>query len=356
MGELGAHRRLQPRLTVTRPGVVVPVRRDPSGRRGPTKTAARGPGWRRTSHGLYVPSGVDGGRADQRIVEAAAVLPSVGGVTGWAALRWAGGSWFSGVSASGEPCDVCLATGGADVRRQAGIAVSAESLGPDELTEIDGMPLTSAVRSVAFEMRHASRVRDAVVVADMAAYDDLVSLGELGAFLESELPRTGIIQAREALTFARENAWSPQEVATRLFWEMQLGLPKLLCNVPVFDVSGRHLVTPDLLDVEAGVVVDYNGELHLDPARRRADRDREELLRDVGLELVEVVARDLAEPMRLEARVTRARAAGLAKASIPRSWTVVQPGWWTDTSTVEARRALSPYDRQRLLAYRRPAA
>ncbi len=284
------------------------------------------------------------------------MLPGVGGVTGWAALRWAGGSWFSGESATGEAVDVCLATGGADVRPQAGIAISAESLGPDELTEIEGVPLTTAVRSVAFEMRHASRVRDAVVVADMAAYDDLVSLAELSAYLESELPRTGIIQAREAVSLARENAWSPQEVATRLFWEVQLGLPQLLCNVPVFDVSGRHLLTPDLLEVEAGVVVDYNGELHLDPARRRADRNREELLRDIGLELVEVVAKDLAEPTTLEARMTRARAVGLARASSLRRWTVEQPGWWTDTSTVEARRALSPYDRQRLLAYRRPAA
>jgi hypothetical protein len=190
----------------------------------------------------------------------------------------------------------------------------------------------------------------------MAAYDDLVSLAELGAFLESELPRTGIIQAREALALARENAWSPQEVVTRLFWEVQMGLPPLLCNVPVFDLAGRHLATPDLLDPEAGVVVDYNGELHLDADRRRLDRNREEALRGVGLELVEVVARDLAEPISLEARVNRARADGLAKGAALRRWTVEQPAWWTDTTTVDARRALSPYDRQRLLGYRRPAA
>ncbi len=284
------------------------------------------------------------------------MLPAVGGVTGWAALRWGGGSWFRGTSASGLPLDVCLATGGSGVRPQPGISVSAESLGPHELIEVDGVPLTVEVRSVAFEMRHASSVGDAVVIADMAAYDDLVSLAELRAFLESELPRSGIIQAREAVALARENAWSPQEVVTRLFWEVRLGLPPLLCNTPIFDVRGRHLLTPDLLDVEAGVVVDYNGELHLDPARRRADRDREGLLRGIGLEFVEVVARDLAEPMRLEARMAGARADGLAKASTGRRWTIEQPDGWTDTSTVEARRALSPYDRQRLLRYRRPAA
>ena len=35
---------------------------------------------------------VDSDSVEQRIVEAAAVLPSYGGVTGWAALRWAGRS------------------------------------------------------------------------------------------------------------------------------------------------------------------------------------------------------------------------------------------------------------------------
>lgn len=356
MGELEDHRRRQPRLTVTRPGVVVPVRRDDSGRRGPTKGAARGPRWRRTSRGLYVAAGVDGTRTEQRIVEAAAVLPPYGGVTGWAALRWAGGHWFPGTAASGLPLDVCLATGCADVRPQRGIAVSAESLAPDDLTEVDGVPLTIAVRSVGFEMRHAASVTDAVTIADMAAYDDLVSLAELGRFLSSELPRTGIVQARAALDLATENAWSPMEVRTRIFWQLHAGLPPLWCNVPVFDGSGRHLATPDLLDVEAGVVVEYNGDLHLDAARRRADRDREEMLRRLGLQFVEVVRSDFAQPLVLAARMARARRAGLVTPADQRRWTVEQPRWWVDTSTVEARRALSSYDRARLLAYRRPAA
>ena len=68
--------------------------------------------------------------AEQRIVEAAAVLPAYGGVTGWAALRWMGAQWMSGLSSDGQTRPVVLVTAGDDIRPQAGIDVSAERLKP----------------------------------------------------------------------------------------------------------------------------------------------------------------------------------------------------------------------------------
>jgi hypothetical protein len=35
-----------------------------------------------------------------------------------------------------------------------------------------------------------------------------------------------------------------------------------------------------------------------------------------------------------------------------RAWTLEQPVWWTDTSTVEQRRALAGWQRERLLRLR----
>lgn len=282
------------------------------------------------------------------------MLPAFGGVTGWAALRWAGGSWFSGADAAGVRHDVVLATGCADVRPQPGVVVSAESLRPDELTVLDGLPITVLGRAVLFEMRYAASLAAAVVVADMAAYDDLVSLAELQLHVDEHLPQTGIIQAREALALAVENAWSPMEVETRLLWG-QAGLPPLRCNAPVFDLAGRHLGTPDLLDPDTGLVVEFNGAAHLDVARRRADRDREERFGRAGLEVLEVKGVDFTDRPALMRRLVAQRELALAQPRL-RRWTTQLPSWWTDTSTVEARRALSPYDQARLLAYRRPAA
>src|SRR5688500_1784531 len=131
----------------TRRGLVQPVRVDPTGRAGPTRGQAAGPGWRRTSRGLYVPTTTDANVVEQRILEAASVLPSAGGLTGWAALRWCGAHWFDGMSPDGRRrLDVDLATCPQDIRNQPGHRVWQERLTPAELVEVDGVQVTTAVR------------------------------------------------------------------------------------------------------------------------------------------------------------------------------------------------------------------
>ncbi len=96
-------------LQISRPRVVVPVRVDPAGVRGPTPDQARGRRWRRTSPGRYVPASVAGDtldRVDQRIVEVAAGLPAGAGVTGWAALHWQGARYLDAIRADGGVRDI----------------------------------------------------------------------------------------------------------------------------------------------------------------------------------------------------------------------------------------------------------
>lgn len=336
-----------------RPGLVAPVRSDPAGLTGPTPAQARGPNWRRTSQGLYVRSDVDGDQLQQRIVEAAAVLPLYGGVTGWAALAWSGGRWFDGLAADGRtPLPVCLATSCADVRSQPGFVVSAEGIDPRDLIELDGLRITTAVRSVCFEMRYAATLRQAVQVLDMAAYSDLVSIAEIAAYAQRLRAWTGIPKCRKAIGLADENAWSPQESLMRLVWQLDAGFPRPLCNAPVFDARGRHVGTPDLLDPVAGVAGEYDGSLHLLGAQRSKDVRREEAFRNLGLEYVTMLAGDRRDPgpfiQRLGAAYDRARWIPTDR----RIWTLTPPPWWTDISTVEKRRALRGSARERLLAMR----
>jgi hypothetical protein len=343
---------LQPRpFSAERPHLVRPMRVDPSGLSGPTPWAARGAAYRRTSRGYYLPASVANDAPEQRIVEAAQVLPRVGGVTGWAALRWLGARWLTGINAAGEPRPVDLATGYCDILNQVGFIVSQERLGPSELLVYDGLLITEPVRSLYFAMRYAENVRAAVVLADMTAYDDVVSLDELAAYCLANRGWTGAPQARQALALANESAWSPKEVETRLCWELDAELPRPLTNQPIFDLSGRHLGTPDLLDLEAGVVVQYHGAVHLDPAQRRVDLGSEAVFRGLGLETLEVVAgmsrADVA------ARMIAARSRARFQAESDRSWTVVPPPWWTPTTTVADRRALTDDQQRVMLAYRR---
>lgn len=329
------------------------MRRDDSGVTGPTPAQTRGRRWRRTSHGLYVPSEIDASVPEQRIVEAAAVLPAYGGVTGWAALRWMGVRWFDGVGPDGAPMPVSLVTAGDDIRPQAGIHVSAERLDPSELVVVDGVRVTIAFRSVCFEMRYAASVRAAVVWADMAMDADLVSRRELEDFVAAQSGWTGVPQCREALPLTNENSWSPRETShLRLLWVLDAGLPPPLCNVPIFDLSGRHIATPDILDEEAGVGGEYDGSLHLHGAQRARDVRREEALRSVGLEYFTVLAADARDREGVVRRMLATRARARFEAPSARLWTTAQPPWWIPTETVEQRRALTADQRERFLRRR----
>ena len=290
---------------------------------------------------------------EQRIVEAAAVLPAFGGVTGWAGLRWQGAMWFDGLAQDGHTrLPIVLATSEADIRPQDGIEISAERLGPDELTTLDGLSVTTALRSVTFAMRHADGVRAAVLVADMAMFADLVSTDELGVWALLNRGWTGCPQLRKALQYVDENAWSPQEVRLRLTWMIDADLPRPRCNVPVFDLRGRHIGTPDLLDEEAGVVGEYDGAVHLVGEVRATDIRREAAFRAVGLEYFPAVAGDWANRGQLVDRMIATRRRARFEDPRTRQWTTEPPVWWIPTETVAQRRALTSAERTRLLRRR----
>jgi hypothetical protein len=330
------------------------VRIDPTGVRGPTYGEARGPRWRRTAQGWYVPAGVDATGLEQRLVEVSALLRPTCALTGWASLAWRGGRWFTGRDAAGAAVPVPVAT-----RRHlgphAGIEVSQEFFLDDEVELVDGLPLTTAVRSVCFAMRHARDVDGALVVLEMAAYDDLVSVAEVRDHLPRLVAVTGVQRVRDAVEIASENSWSPMETVTRAAC-LRHGRGGLRPNVPVFDLDGRHVATPDLLDDDAGVAVDYDSLLHLVDARRTVDVGRESAMRAVGLEHVVALPSDRTDRFQaLARRLDEAYARAALRPAELRRWTTTPPQGWVDTSTVAARRALEGRERERLLRYRRPA-
>lgn len=335
-----------------RPGLVLPVRTKRAGVDGPTVDEARGPGWRRTSRGYYVPASVSDDDVDQRILEASVVVPPGCAITGWAALRWQGGRWFDGLTAAGERRPVPVVVGTRDLRSRAGIHVSAEGLNPAMVRWVDGVRVTDPRYAVSFEMRYAPSQRGAVQVLDLAAYSDLVSCSEQAAFHQQQSGWTGIPQARAATPLAAENSWSPMEPLMRLVWVLDGGFPEPLCNRAVFDAAGRHLATPDLIDPVTGVVGEYDGDLHLPREQRHHDVRRHGRLRDHGLEPVTMLAPDLRDPSAFLAELAAAFDRARRRSSFARTWTLEQPGWWTPTETVEQRRALPSALRARILGYR----
>ena len=343
-----------PPFDPARPHLVRPVRVDPKGLRGPTRGQARGPHWRQTSRGFYVPSDVDGSLPEQRIVEAGHYAKRSAAVTGWAALRWMGAEWFDGLEADGgtlRPVRLTVVHGA--LRDQPGIAVTSECIPPRDRTVVDGLPVTIPVCAVAYEMRYAPDVRAAVRAFCLAAAADLVSLAEMDEYKEWLYHWIGIPRCREALLLADENIWSPREADMATIWQVDAGLPRPLMNRPIFDRQGRHVGTPDLLDLQAGVVGEYDGRLHLVGKRRAKDLGRQDAFHAVGLECFTIVAEDFGDIPRMVARMHAARARASFLPAARRSWTIDPPPWWVPTHTVELRRALTPTQRERFLGYRR---
>jgi hypothetical protein len=323
-------------------GLVVPRRIGSAG--GPTRHRAAGPRWRQTSPGLYVPADVDGAVVEQRVLEQGMRLPRHGAVTGWAALRWRGAQYFSGLCGDGTEMPVGLVVGLARLRKDPRVTISQAQIAPTEYTETGGIRCATVQRALFDEMRGAVGVRAAVVVLEKVTAARMISVRLMARYVIERSGWTGVEQVREALALGTNHSRSPQETLLRLVWEIDAGLPRPLCNVPVFTSNGRLLGYPDLLDVEMGVMGEYNGGDHLRPERQRNDLAREQDFRNHGLEYFTVVGGELSQREMVAQRMLDARARAAA-AHRPRLWTLDLPAWWQpeeDLDTCLLRLGLAP--------------
>jgi Protein of unknown function (DUF559) len=121
------------------------------------------------------------------------------------------------------------------------------------------------------------------------------------------------------------------ESRLRLIW-VRGGLPPPLVNVPVYDRhTGYLLGRPDLLDEEAGVVVEYDGAYHRSPDQHRADNSREHRLEQAGLIVIRFDNHDTARTQAKTLAVMKeARGRGLRRDRRHDSWSRSNVPWWFD--------------------------
>jgi len=286
--------RIHPPPRLSAPRLVRPTRIDPSGLTGPTRSQSRGPRWRRTGVGLFLPTTVQGDQPAQRILEATGLLPGACAVTGWASLHLAGARWFEGVDERNRELPVQLRVG---PRRRAarspGISVDRRRVLPGEVVQRHGIVCLNVHRSLFDEVVRRSDLRAAVVAIEMVFFAELTTRRRFDAWLAT-LPRTpGLPLVRAALALAGEGAASPPETLLRLAWESDARLPPPLCNVEVYSERGHFLGRPDLILPELAVVGEYNGAHHLQVREHSRDLIRVDTFRDHGLEVATVVGGEL---------------------------------------------------------------
>lgn len=306
--------------------LVRPVPVDPLGAAGPTRREAAGPYWVRTSPGRYVPADTDRTRGEQRVLEQAVRLPAAGAVTGWAACRIHGAAFFDGLADDGRTrLPVPLAVGPSGRLRGGGEATGVHHvLLPPDRACLHGIATVVPVRAAYDAVRLAAGPRDAVVELDMALAARLTTLDQLAAYADQQ-PRDRRTVLRAA-RLATPHSRSPRESRLRLAWLLDARLPPPLVNATVRDRAGRFVAIADLLDVEAGLAVEYDGADHRTSRRQAADLGREDRLRRVGLEVVRFSGPDLADRALVVRRLLEARARCRFDAVLDRAWVAIPAG------------------------------
>ena len=298
-------------------GLVLPV--PVGGDGGPTPKQARGPGWRRTSPGRFVPAEVSDDLVEQRIIEASA---RGGVVTGWAALRLHGAGFFDGLARDGSTrLPVQLAACGGRLASGPGVIVVDDRIPPDDIVVVHGIRCARVERALFDQMRRIGEVREMAVAIGSVCAAGLTTVPRMRTYVSTRRWYRDVRMCREAVEMAVPGCRSPQEDRFRLIWEYDARWGRPLLNPTVVDLAGRFVAVPDLLDPERGVVGEYAGADHRDIDRHEQDIDREARLRAVGLEYVEVVGRDLHHRERV---IRRMREAAARAVHLERRWRVVE--------------------------------
>lgn len=309
------------------PKAVSPVaRREATG--NPTPSQLKGPSWRRSSHGLYVPASAEL-TPGQRVLEGASLLPGFGAVSGWGSAYWRGVRLLDGfIGIRPDPLLLCLGPAG-KIRPRPDVRLSRERLRPDEIDIVRGVSCTVPLRATFDGARLARDLVTAVVFIDMMLTSRLLTLGALRTYVESRPGWKGIRQIRKAVGLAVDGSRSPPESRLRLIWALDALLPHLLVNPPMFDLDGRLLGYPDGIEPVSGCVLEYDGDDHRDIAHHTADNIREEDFEGHGLTVMRVTRLDMrGERAALTSRMRRAHARGLERDRRRDRWTLQAPSWW----------------------------
>jgi len=171
-----------------------------------------------------------------------------------------------------------------------GVRATRRQLEPHEITEYEGLRLTSGLRTLKDLAADWSLI-DLVVMADAALHFGDCSDAEWQAAGKSRGGR-GIRNLRRATTLTDGRSESAMETLLRLVVVLS-GLPAPRPQVILLDDAGGWLARVDLLGPDGLTVLEYDGASHDAPKRHNSDVRRWALLRRHGFKVFPYTARDL---------------------------------------------------------------
>ena len=306
---------------------------------GIARRAIAGSGFQRTARGFHRRTDPDQvTTSTQRIVDTLPLIPDGGFVAGWAAAYVQGVNALDGLdhhTLAPLPVPVLLPPG---MRRRDTATVTYRQSSRRARGElVNDIPVTSVWRTIFDLTSHAPDLTEAVVAVDAFLAARVVTREILDRNLAGTAARRGVRRAREAITLARPGVPSTWETRLRIFAVTELGWTDLEPNRAIFDASGQLLGVPDLLQVESGLAIEYDGASwstgrrygHRDRDQHREDNAREERLERAGLIVVRADKTDLVRHRRaLVDRLRAAQADGLSRDRSRDRWTLDEPEHW----------------------------
>ncbi|MEG3632991.1 type IV toxin-antitoxin system AbiEi family antitoxin domain-containing protein [Micromonospora palythoicola] len=190
-------------------------------------------------------------------------------------------------------------------RSDPGLVVHQLTLGSADVDVVAGIPVTTAVRTVADVILRVGRY-PAVCVLDSALNRQLVTEADFAAIPALIAGRRGAVAARKRLAEADGRAQSPLETRTRLRC-VDGGVPPDVLQVEVRDHDGYLLGIGDLGWREPRVIAEADGAApHRTPQAVYEDRLRQNRLINAGWKILRFTWSDTLRPDYIPATVRRA--------------------------------------------------
>jgi very-short-patch-repair endonuclease len=203
------------------------------------------------------------------------------------------------------PAEVVVWGGGQ--RTHPRLCVSHRSVEPDDLILLDGIRVTSPLRT-AFDLACRGSLVERVVAVDALANVQGFAPDNLLTFCAQNPGARGSIDLAEVLALADRRAASPMETRLRLLLVLG-GLPRPQVQWPVQDPRARSVAWLDLAYPEALVGVEYDGAVHTHPDAVLRDIGRHTALLDQGWQVFRYTKHDVRDrPELIVAQVGRALA------------------------------------------------
>ncbi|MGA5463095.1 hypothetical protein [Mycobacterium sp. NPDC050041] len=171
-----------------------------------------------------------------------------------------------------------------------GIRTWADAVADDELTTIDGMAVTTPVRT-ALDLARRNPLQRAVTEVDALANATDLKVADVELLAERYRGHRGIRAARRALELVDPGAESPRETWLRLL-VIRNGFPPPTTQIPVRDRHGVLVAVLDMGWEDIKVALDYEGAHHRGPIRFNKDIHRHDAVTELGWADIRVTSQD----------------------------------------------------------------